>query len=443
MLRSLLLYAIIVAAVPIALFRPFEGVLIYLWLSFGRGGDFVWSGYSFNYFTLVALACLVGFALFEMNRSPIRVKGMIPLLLLWLWLGLASVKALDTSLAFPKLWEYSHGFIMAFLTASVVTSEKRVRAVLYVLAISLGMLGFKGALDAILSRFSSTLVGPGGMMSEANEYALALNMGIPILLLLTKEEPNRWIRLAFGVMAGGSALVVIGTRSRSGLCGLIVVGLLVTAFSRRRLLLTLGLVLGTSMLLLFGPQGALDRYRTIPTATESDASAIGRLQAWSVAIKMTRAHPLFGVGPRNFMPAFPEYSKDTPRVTHNAVFEMLSETGIPGCFFFLLMIFATIGRMFLLWLRARGDPENEALGTYCQIVMATLIVYLVPNMFINRQDFDLMYQLIAIGAGLSVVTQRRLARQHVDEHVEIKAGDLGDPSSPSDVTIPLWQRARS
>jgi len=143
------------------------------------------------------------------------------------------------------------------------------------------------------------------------------------------------------------------------------------------------------------------------------------------------------------MPAFPEYSKDTPRVTHNAVFEMLSETGIPGCFFFLLMIFATIGRMFLLWLRARGDPENEALGTYCQIVMATLIVYLVPNMFINRQDFDLMYQLIAIGAGLSVVTQRRLARQHVDEHVEIKAGDLGDPSSPSDVTIPLWQRARS
>jgi probable O-glycosylation ligase (exosortase A-associated) len=443
MLRSLLLYAIIVAAVPIALFRPFEGVLIYLWLSFGRGGDFVWSGYSFNYFTIVALACLVGFALFEMHRSPIRVKGMIPLLLLWLWLGLASVKALDPSLALPKLWEYSRGFIMAFLTASVITSEKRVRAVLYVLAISLGMLGFKGAVDAILSGFSSTMVGPGGMMAEANEYALALNMGIPILLLLTKEEPNRWIRLAFRVMAGGSALVVIGTRSRSGLCGLIMAGLLVAIFSKRKLLLAVALVFGAVLLLLFGPQGALDRYRTIPTATESDASAIGRLQAWSVAIKITRGHPVFGVGPRNFMLAFPQYSKETPRVTHNAVFEMLSETGIPGCFFFLLMIFAIIGRTFLLWLRARGDPETEALGAYCQIVMATLIVYLVPNMFINRQDFDLMYQLIAIGAGLSVVTERSLGRRHVEENFEVKGDELDDHSSATDVEIPLWQRARS
>ena len=143
------------------------------------------------------------------------------------------------------------------------------------------------------------------------------------------------------------------------------------------------------------------------------------------------------------MLAFPQYSKETPRVTHNAVFEMLSETGIPGCFFFLLMIFAIIGRTFLLWLRARGDPETEALGAYCQIVMATLIVYLVPNMFINRQDFDLMYQLIAIGAGLSVVTERSLGRRHVEENFEVKGDELDDHSSATDVEIPLWQRARS
>src|SRR5215470_15162522 len=115
MLRSLLLYAIIIAAVPIALFRPFEGVLIYLWLSFGRGGDFVWSQYTFNYLSAVAAVCLLGYALFEMPRSPIRLKGMMSFLLLWVWLGLSSMRAMDTSLAYPKLWEYSHGFIMAFL----------------------------------------------------------------------------------------------------------------------------------------------------------------------------------------------------------------------------------------------------------------------------------------------------------------------------------------
>jgi len=445
MLRSLFLRAIVVVALPIALLRPFDGLLIYLWLTFGRAGDFVWSEYTFDYLAIVAVACLVGYAVFEMHRCPIRLKGMIPLALLWMWLAVTSVKALDPSLAYPKLFEYSRGFIMAFLTASLVTSEKRARAILYVLAFSLGVLGAKGALDALLAGFSSTLTGPGGMMAEANEYALALNMGIPILLLLTKEQSNKWIRLAFHVMAAGSALVVIGTRSRSGLFGLIMVGVVMTAFSKRKLLLAMGLIVAVVMLLLFGPQGALDRYRTIPTATQSDASAIGRLQAWSTALKMTRAHPVFGVGPRNFMLAFPDYSQDTPRVTHNVVFDMLAETGIPGCFFFLSMIFVPIGQMFLLWLRARRNPDSEHLGTYCQIVMATLIVYLVPNMFINRQDFDLMYQFVALGAGLAVVTKRRLFMLTIEQVADVAEVDA--QAVPPDVQagepMALWQRAQA
>jgi hypothetical protein len=63
--------------------------------------------------------------------------------------------------------------------------------------------------------------------------------------------------------------------------------------------------------------------------------------------------------------------------------------------------------------------------------MSTLIVYLVPNMFINRQDFDLMYQLIAISAGLGVVTRRRIVGQRTLEvAVQSEAG------------MPLWQRVQ-
>jgi hypothetical protein len=64
-------------------------------------------------------------------------------------------------------------------------------------------------------------------------------------------------------------------------------------------------------------------------------------------------------------------------------------------------------------------------------VMSTLIVYLVPNMFINRQDFDLMYQLIAIGAGLAVVTRRRILAQRTLEM-----------AAQSEAGMPLWQRVQ-
>src|SRR5262249_24824952 len=98
MLREFLLAVMVALAVPIALLRSFEGLLIYLWFSFGRPGDFVWRANRFDFLVWIAVACLLGYFLFELNQSPIRLKGMIPLLLLWGWLGLTSLMAFDTSL---------------------------------------------------------------------------------------------------------------------------------------------------------------------------------------------------------------------------------------------------------------------------------------------------------------------------------------------------------
>jgi len=38
-----------------------------------------------------------------------------------------------------------------------------------------------------------------------------------------------------------------------------------------------------------------------------------------------------------------------------------------------------------------------------------LLVYLVPNFFINRQDFDMMYHLVGLSAGMSMVVKQRLS----------------------------------
>jgi hypothetical protein len=35
-------------------------------------------------------------------------------------------------------------------------------------------------------------------------------------------------------------------------------------------------------------------------------------------------------------------------------------------------------------------------------------VYLVPNFFINRQDFDLMYHLVGLSAGMDMVVKHKL-----------------------------------
>src|ERR1700683_4435068 len=145
---------------------------------------------------------------------------------------------------------------------------------------------------------------------------------------------------------------------------------------------------------------------------------------------MTKAHPIRGVGLRNFLYVFPQYSDDPPRVTHNAIFDLLSETGIPGCLMFIVMLTSAIGEMFFLRYKVLAYPETRHFATYCQIVLGVLVVYLVPNMFINRQDFDLMYQIVAVEAGLAILVQQKLAAAR--EEVRLPAED----------TMPLWMRAQ-
>jgi putative inorganic carbon (HCO3(-)) transporter len=430
MLRAIFLYGLVILAVITALFRPFGGLLFYLWFSFGRPGDFLWPQFIIDYEVWIAGATLLSYFLMEMGKSPIRVTGMKLLLLLWFWFALTSLTAQIPLIAFPKLWEYSRIFIMAFLTAALANSEERIRSILYVLALSLGFLGAKGAYDAITTGFANSMKGPGGMMSEQNEYALALNMGIPILVWLAKDNPKWWIRWSLRGMAAGCAIVVVGTRSRSGLLGLIMAGLVLALFAKRKALIGIVVVASVVLLLLFGPQGALNRYKTIPTAAEVDPSAIGRLQAWKAAIKMTEKHPVRGVGLRNFLYVFPQYSNDPPRVTHNAIFDLLSETGIPGCAIFLSMLVAAIGEMFILRLKAQAQPETQHLAIYCQIVFGVLVVYMVPNMFINRQDFDLMYQMIAVEAGLAILVRQKLAQKNAEAQAVVE------------VEMPLWLRAQ-
>jgi hypothetical protein len=72
----------------------------------------------------------------------------------------------------------------------------------------------------------------------------------------------------------------------------------------------------------------------------------------------------------------------------------------------------------------------EHLGTFCQIVFGVLVVYLVPNMFINRQDFDLMYQMIAVEAGLAILVKQTLAQLATETAVVVEG------------PLPLWMRAQ-
>ena len=421
MLRGLLIRAVVVAGLPVAFLWPFGGLQFYLWYSHGRPNDFVWPEYQFSNGALaIAVATLAGYCVFELRRSPPRGRGLRILAFFWLWIVLATILATDPSSALPKLSQYSRIFVMTSLVAAMANSESRVRTLLYTMGGSVGLLGAKGALDVIITRGQFQAHGPGGLMHEENEYALALNMAIPILFGLARLQPRRWLRWLLKAMALGCAISVIATRSRSGFLGLALAVLILTFYSRRKVLGIATLALASVLFLKFAPPAALERYESIPTAAEVDPSVIGRFEAWKTALNMVKAHPFFGVGPLNFETTFSQYSLYTVRAPHNAFIALSAESGVPSCLLFLAMIGSTIAEMW--WLRRRlvRYGASSPLATYCLIIQTTLRVYIVPNLFINRQNQDLMYHLIGVSAGLAGVVKRVLAEESLREREKLR-----------------------
>jgi len=424
MIRGILVRIIVAIAMPIAFLSPFNGILWYLWYSHGRPNDFIWPQYAFNSGALLlAIATLAGYVLFELPYSPLRFRGLIVMTIFWGWIGLSTLASTDRVLSLPKFLQYTNILVITYLVAAMANTEKRVRAVLMVIAVGIGFLGSKCAFDFLVTGAQFRAQGVGGLMKEQNEFALCLNMAIVLLIGLSSMLKSFWQRWAFRAAAAGCAVSVVGTYSRSGLLGLGLATFLLTWYSKKRMLGFGAMALALVALVAFGPQKALDRYKTISTAFEAffekastgkvtedvDPSALGRLQAWEAGTRMMKAHPILGVGPLNFLPQFQKYFPGYhARVAHNAFVALGAESGIPATLLFASFISLAILDMWWTRRQIKNVPELAELAAECLIIQIALTVYVVPNFFINRQNLDLMYHLIGLSVGLSALAKLRL-----------------------------------
>ncbi len=430
MFRGIIVRVIVLVALPICFLTPFNGLLWYLWYSHGRPNDFIWPEYAFEEGAyLLAVTTLVGYFIFEYRFSPLRFRGLIVVTLFWAWIALATLFAVNRDIAFPRLHQYTNILIITYLTAALANSASRIRALLYVIASSIGLLGAKAGYDFIITGGRWQTQGVGGVMKEQNEFALALNMVIPILIVLSGMEHRSWVRWGFRAAALSCAIAVVGTYSRSGVLGLALAVFLLTWYSNRKVLGFGAMGLGLVALLAFGPSKALDRYKTISTAfsgavkqaatskvsAEVDLSAQGRLEAWQTGLKMMKAHPFFGVGPMNFFGEFPRYSPQYhSRAPHNAFVALGAESGIPSALLFGAFVTLAIFDMWWTRRRIRGVPELSELAKYCLLLQMTFTVYLVPNQFINRQNQDLMYHLLGVSVGLSALVKAEVSARSAE-----------------------------
>lgn len=295
---------------------------------------------------------------------------------------------------FDKVWKI---LLMTFVTIILFQDPKKIRALIWVIALSIGFYGLKGGIYVVRTGGAHSVLGPEGSFIAGNtEIGLALNMVLPFLVFLRRDATNPWLRHLLSVISGFSVIAILGTYSRGAFLGLLVVTTLLFLKTRTKILAIILLAAAIPLAMSTLPEKWFGRMETIQTY-EKDSSAMGRLEAWGVAYEMGKDRPLLGFGFRPFSKeTFQRYGYSGGRDAHSIFFQVLAEHGFTGLILYAGLILSSFLTLRRLKLVSRSDPSLEWVYNYSEMLQASFAAYVVCGAFLSMSYFDLFYHLVAI-----------------------------------------------
>jgi putative inorganic carbon (HCO3(-)) transporter len=426
-MRDLLLVIIILGSVPFCFRNPCFGVMMWYWVSYFNPHRFTWSfAYNFPVALLVAVPTLAGTIFARKSLRALLVWESVCLAAVWLWFSFTYVNAKGIPLFAEHMenasYEMSHIskiLLMTFVMILVVNSRDKLRGVMIVSAVSLGLLAVKGMLFGIRTGGEDRVWGPpDSFLADNNALALALNMAIPILFFLAREEKNRYVRWGLRVCFFCSIASVLLTYSRGGLLGLAVVLTAITFKSHQKALGAFLLAVAAVLTLSFAPETWMDRMAHF-THGELDSSAKQRLVAWETAWNFSHDYPIAG-GSFDTLPdvnvfrlyqlsELPERDYRPATAAHSIYFQLLSDQGFVGLGLFLAMIASCLWSLWRIKRAVRKITSARWLMSYADMIQIAILGFMISGAFLGFVYLDVIYQMVATVVVLKVMFRVEVA----------------------------------
>jgi probable O-glycosylation ligase (exosortase A-associated) len=409
-LRDLVVTAVILWLLPFCVARPWVGILVWSWIGYMNPHRLTWGfAYSMPFGLMAMLATMLGL-IFTSERKPIpRTIEVFLLGALWLWFVITTIFAFYPDDAAAHLLKVSKILFGIVLSMVLLQEARKVRALVWVIALSIGFYGFKGGVWAILTGGGNRVLGPPDSFIEGNtEIGLALNMVIPLLVFLQRQESRPWARHLFRAGVFLCIVASLVTYSRGALLGLAVVVPLIFLQSRWRFVLLPLLAVSIWVLPSIMPAQWNARMETIEEYRD-DLSANQRLNSWYVAWELAKTHPVAGGGFRTFtkdvyeayMPGY-AYS-GAEHDAHSIYFQVLGEHGFVGLGIFVTLLVSTLIGLRRVGSKARRDPSHAWIVDLARMAEISVLGYVVSGTFLSMSYFDLFYHLVAITAILKTL----------------------------------------
>lgn len=401
-MRGLIVFVIVFASLPVILYRPYVGALMWVWVSMMNPHRLTYGpAYTFPFALVVAVTTLFAW-LVSSQRKSFPVTPITGLMLAFVvWMSITSLFALQPYDQVVDVWvQVLKTQFMLFLTMMLIRGRVQIDQLIWAIVISVGYFGVKGGVWTLLTGGANRVWGPPDSWIEGNnELGLAIAMLVPLMYYLAQTTARRWVRYGIWGAMAACALAVLGTHSRGDLLAAIAGAVFLGAKSRRPLVLTIIFVLALAAAAAFMPENWLSRMETIETF-QQDSSAVSRLDTWHAIWNMVLHRPVIGAGFDLANPViFQRYgvvANQAVLAPHSIYLQALGEHGFVGLALYLALGVAVWRRSGSLASRCEGEPHFQWVALLMRMVQVSLVVFAVGGAFLGLLHYDLPYYLAAI-----------------------------------------------
>lgn len=221
-----------------------------------------------------------------------------------------------------------------------------------------------------------------GFLNDPNDLAQALLLALPLLMATWRRGR---FAFNFSLVLIPAAILLYATYltfSRGALIALAVI--VVMAAKERWGFLAASISAGAMALLAL--LSKIDAGRGYST---SEASAAGRIDAWSLGLQLLRQHPLAGVGFNQFL----EFNDLT---AHNSYVLCFAELGVVGYFLWIALIVVSARQLN----RLMTGSEDAEFVRWTSAVQKSFFAFLASAFFLSRTYSVSLYILLGIITGL-------------------------------------------
>ena len=402
--------------VTVVFIEPYVGLLNYLMFLYVRPQDFI-PGFIGLPVMLVLGSATLAFTVLHMalKKNPLGLSR-VPNNYLMVWflaaIAVSHLANLNLHGMTETVREFLPTFLLYFMIAMVVTTEKRLQVFYYLLVIFSAFIAFQGVYqyytgvglagqDLLHGRIRAI-----GIFSDPNDMAMALLVVLPFCFREITSSKHLFLRGLNLALASLMIVTIFLSESRGGL---LTFGLLIMFMFSRRFGWKIGAVIGVvafAGLFVLGPS----RMGTISTQEDS---AYQRIEAWTVAIELITSRPLFGVGAWTFT----DYYFLT---AHSSFLLCAAELGLFGLVAWVLMLFMSIKNLLFISKHARSEKYGR-LAVYADSLMLGMIAYISSSMFLSRTYSQVLFVLL----GMSTAVMTMFIRWSDEKYVLIDKKDLG------------------